>query len=313
MWGAVVGTGMDIATSMLKQGIQSEHMAEQRRQQLEADKKMADYNYKLSMQKFKDTGYEAQAKQMRDAGLSVGLMYGGSGGGGQTAQLSGSGTSAPQQMNMDSGMGIAALQAQTQNEVLKAQAENLKADTKKKEAEASKTVGVDTDLGNKQIESLTQGIENAKAQEELTKIESQLIDIRVRKENETYYSWLDRFENETSKIKAEAKSAMAESKVNQATINEKIGIIKQELINSGLQNILTEANINLTNERVKEIGVKLEQAWKQLEIQGKANDINAKRQVVDEILGQDNLQVQKDSSVVRKVFEIFRTIGHQFN
>ena len=46
----------------------------------------------LQMQMWKDTGYEAQMKMMKDAGLNPGLMYGMSGGGGQTTGSQGGGS-----------------------------------------------------------------------------------------------------------------------------------------------------------------------------------------------------------------------------
>ena len=55
----------------------------------------ADAEYKRNLQMWKDTNFGAQRAEMEDAGLSVGLMYGGSGAGststagGQATQPSG--------------------------------------------------------------------------------------------------------------------------------------------------------------------------------------------------------------------------------
>ena len=116
------------------------------------------------------TNYANQVKQMEKAGLNVGLMYGkGGAGGSTTAQPSGGGASGG---NAPMPMDIANMLNQVK--LTQAQIENINADTKKKNVEAEKTAGVDTDLGKMQIESLGQGINNQKAQESLTNIQTKI-------------------------------------------------------------------------------------------------------------------------------------------
>ena len=56
--------------------------------QVEAQKELADYGMGISKQMFEATGYEAQRRQMEEAGLNPALMYGHAGAGGSTMSAS---------------------------------------------------------------------------------------------------------------------------------------------------------------------------------------------------------------------------------
>ncbi len=97
----------------------------------------------LSYQQWLKTNYPAQVEQMKKAGLNVGLMYGGAGGAGGTTQTSGggsaSGGNAPQPQQLD----IADIM---QTSLLKAQKENIEADTENKKSQTGRTdVGTESD------------------------------------------------------------------------------------------------------------------------------------------------------------------------
>lgn len=84
----------------------------------------------LALQQWKDTNHSAQVRETKKAGLSVGLMYEGGGGQGQTS--TGSGGSAPSQApaNYDvGGMGIAGMQTMMQMKMMEAQIDKTKAET----------------------------------------------------------------------------------------------------------------------------------------------------------------------------------------
>lgn len=141
--GMIAGTVLGMASQ--KQGEvagQNKMFAEE-----QSEKRMADYYYKLGMQKWKDTGFGAQADQLRDAGLSVGMMYGGAGAGGQTSDIK---TSA---RNVESGnqLGAVGMQIGSQLALTKAQTDNVKAQTEKAKAETQATQ-TETDYRNKGVE-----------------------------------------------------------------------------------------------------------------------------------------------------------------
>ena len=111
----------------------------------------ADAEYKRNLQMWKDTNFGAQRREMEDAGLSVGLMYGN--GGGQAASTAGGDGMQPSGPKMNPVE--AALQQQAMGLQLKqieAQNRLASAETAKTLAEANKIAGVDTkgqDLENK--------------------------------------------------------------------------------------------------------------------------------------------------------------------
>lgn len=117
--------------------------------------KAAENAYKRQMamyeRSYKDQSYEAMRKQMEDAGLSVGLMYGGSGSGGGAGAMSGApqgetggaqagnaeGPAAQQAANIATAeLGLRMANAKADLEVKKAQIKDIEASAEAKRAEA---------------------------------------------------------------------------------------------------------------------------------------------------------------------------------
>lgn len=125
--GAVLGIGAGLVTDELNN---------QRAQSNAYDafvrgKQMTDYNRNAQLGLWQDTGYGAQVKQMKEAGLNPALMYKGAGSGGSTSLAVGNAQKAdtiPSKAIEGMGMGL-------QAELQQAQVDNLKADTAKKGAE----------------------------------------------------------------------------------------------------------------------------------------------------------------------------------
>lgn len=130
----LIGMGMGI----LQQGMQDKRQVSQQgrllKQQLKYDQAMSKFNQGMALDMWHKTGYGPQVKQMKEAGINPALMYGMGGGGGQTAQSpigSVNSANAPSGGG-EIGMGI---QQAMQVALLKAQKENIEADTKNKEAD----------------------------------------------------------------------------------------------------------------------------------------------------------------------------------
>jgi len=83
----------------------------------------------LQMDMWNKTNYGAQVKHMEDAGLNPALMYGMGGGGGTTAGSQGGGSAASGQAQAQTAMDMANIG------LIRAQIENIKTDTKNKEAD----------------------------------------------------------------------------------------------------------------------------------------------------------------------------------
>ena len=153
----------------------------------------------LQMQTWRDTGYGAQMGQMKEAGLNPALMYGMSGGGGQTtgSQSGGSAQSGSAAAPMDIGAIAQVALMTAQAGKLKAETANIEKDSKNKEVTWSKivaeTVNLTEDSIRKNMEndvkyqSLSAEIKkikedalNAELNNQLTKLKTELTEEQVR-------------------------------------------------------------------------------------------------------------------------------------
>lgn len=195
--------------------------------QIRGNKEMLDYSNAaqeaMQMRMWDKTNYSEQIKQLEKAGMSPGMLYGGSGGGGATmggggASGSVSGASAG---DPNSAMGMG-LQMASQLALQKAQKENIEADTKNKEAEAiNKTTEGEIKTATKDS-AIKQIIESANKtmSEAIIKANEQTISDRTMQEQLTQVveSTLNKIlTNQNLKIenkKKEAETAIKEFEAN---------------------------------------------------------------------------------------------------
>ena len=177
--------GMGIGQNVAKQNDQRQLQQQENlaRLGLHMDKQRMDYQNEKQLEMWEKTNYKAQVDQMKKAGLSIGLMYGNGGGGGATT-----GGNMPTSNVGQAPVGGGEIMGMLQLRSQEAQIELMKAQAEKASAEANKTKGVDTKLGETQIENLTQGIENQKAIQELTKIQSRISNLELNLKEESFES-----------------------------------------------------------------------------------------------------------------------------
>lgn len=238
--GAAIDTGMGLMLEKHQDKRQLQQQQKLTDMQLAGQQIMTDYNMKKQLEMWKATSYKAQIEQMAMAGINPGLLYGMSGGGAQTtgnANGTVTGAHAPTGGNEIAtmmGMGI-------QRALLQAQKENIEADTKKKEVETAKTAGVDTTLATTQAQSLTQGIENAKAQQALTNIQTAINSVQLQFDKDTLQIRESGVNLAVSKLNEEINLLSKENLLNAATLQTKINQAKQQLASTILQQWLTTA------------------------------------------------------------------------
>lgn len=239
---------------------QLEQQKELGRLQLGFDKEMTDYSYMKQLQMWKDTNYKAQVEQMEEAGLNPALLYGMGGGGGSTTgggAASSRGSEAPK--GGGEMMGIMGMSMQ--NALMGAQIKNIQADTKKKEVEADKTAGIDTELAQEQKENLVLQQVISK----YTGLEAERVYERIKKPNTGIEAktWQDEMEARQG-IAGTIYELWAEGKLKEKSLAE----IESILLGNAKSREEIRAiykNIELLEENIK--GAKLDNIIKDLEAQ----------------------------------------------
>lgn len=251
--------------------------------QMKGQKDMALFNYQQQMKMWNETNYKAQVAQLNKAGLNPGLLYGMGGTGGATigsAQGQGPGMGdAPKGGGEALGMGIVGAQTAAQLALLKAQKDNIEADTANKEAQTTKTAGVDTKLGETQISSLTQGINNQKAVETLTKIQGDIAEYEKEIKGETLKASIYMAKYQTDIALQQLNIIKNEGIISENTWMQKIELIEQELAGKIASNELTRTQTTKTEAETQQLSktialeyAKLKNLTDQTEIQKKLQE-----------------------------------------
>lgn len=254
---AAINTGLGLALQRHNNRVQLEQQRKLSEQQLGFDFRKMEEQRRLQMQMWEDTNAAAQMEQLRKAGLNPGLMYGQSGPGGITGAGATS-ANAPNARDQGDILGIQMIQAQRNL---------IEAQTEKTKAEAEKIAGVDTAKTTAETASLTQGIENQKAQARLTTIQGNLAEIEESLRTDTYEDTAETIRYTARKAEKELGILSNEKEISDQVKDEKIAIVQGELIGLGLANELKREQITLTDEQTKKVIADVAQGWKALSIQ----------------------------------------------
>ena len=162
-----------------------------------------------------------------------------------------SGAAAPsgsgQESEVIAGMGIQAAKMVAELSLLKAQKDNINADTQQKNIEAAKTAGVDTTKTIVDTDAALQGIQNAKAQEVLTKAQAAYQNVANEIQGKTIDEQVDTIKATAQQQISESESAMFKANVDNKTQNITIAKMIQEGVNTMLQADLIKAGTALQN------------------------------------------------------------------
>lgn len=236
------GSVLSMATAPIAAKNQRRHQLALMQKQYEYNEKTAENNQERNKEMWDYTNYENQVKHARNAGLSIGLLYGQGGGQGMSATgAQAEGTGQP----TDKGTEAAQRQQQIglQMADIAATVELKKAQAKEAEAEADKKKGVDTDLA-KSITKLNEALaitENMKTEEVAAKIKY----------------WGDA----SVEMFQSARKHAAEADILEGTKENEIQKSAYEAYNTMLQGLETISKINLNEEQTKAIGENLAIAW----------------------------------------------------
>jgi len=272
--------GMLTANSRRKQQMadQTKLMEIQQQNQMALNKQ----GQQLAQENWDYTNAENQVKHYENAGLNVGLMYGGNGAGGTLSSGSGGGATggtAPTPENPGI-MGIQLAQLQSQVELNKALAN-------KANAEATKTGGVDTESTIASTGLTKMNTENAKLESQLR---SQGLEVT-----------LDTLIANRDKAVAESSSAITNANVSASTKESQINKINSEAANEAFKLTLMQADKNLTEEKTRAITQELAQEWERLSIELDKVGIGKMNNAIQEFTAKMNARLGTQNLEMRRI------------
>ena len=270
------------------------------RNQLEQQKKLSEQQAKIQnesqMRMWRDTNYEAQVGELKKAGLNPALLYGKGGGGGTTVGAGVGGgqaanVAATQSANTQStGMGIQGAMMLSQMELMKSQADKAQAEADAIRGYKAEQATADVTLKGVQAESLTQGINNQKAVEALTKVETTLKQIQAYEQQTSQEDRLNYIEYTTNKALEELNLIKNEVYISDQIMDDKIKIVTAEGIGAVLNNALTIAKtkaeykgIQVNNATIRKLSNDTAQKFIELTLQGEGQKLQAKQIAINEL------------------------------
>lgn len=223
--------------------------------QIKGSKELSDYQLQQQMKLWEQTNYKAQMEQLEKAGLNPALLYGMSGGGGTTAAAAAGGmptSTQPHKTPILESMGMG-----MQMQLMNAQRRDLEASAKLKEAQADKTSGVDTQEAQTRIQSMTQGIQNQKAQEALTWVQREIAQVQASVQRQTMQEAMETITNLAHKTYEEVRELRIENDLSTEQFKDKVKLLKMEIAQIAVHNALMNAqkeNVNQdTKNKIQEI------------------------------------------------------------
>lgn len=287
---AGVGMGMGIANSVIGGAIQKSQNESLMRQNMKYQKEMGKYNSDLAFEQWNRTNAGAQVKHYEDAGLNVGMMYGGTGAGGATAQTGASGTVNGATANDNSavmGMGI---QNAMQLALMEAQKENIEADTQNKLTDAGYKGGVQTDNTTADTESKQLANQWERFMQEKDSQGESLKEKGVRVD-------INKMRADISKIDAEI-----------LTIPEYLKL-EAEKVKQGAQRIVIEARNATTAEQRNVITERIAELERGLRLKMQGAEMNQKEQHQGDQKGMhnDRMDQQTADRYMRAIEGLFST------
>lgn len=303
--GAAAANGI---MGMVAGGINDRRQVRQQRRMNEANKPYVEWLNQQQLKMWEATGYGAQREQMMKAGINPALMYGMSGGGGQTAQIAqsqaGAAPSGGGEMMGMVGMGL-------NMQLMKAQKDLLESQAAKNKAETAKTAGVDTAAAEQGVseskarqELLLQGVDNARQQHTLMELEATLKNMENFEKQGTQEDRMDYIRWQTRQANRQLQIVTNEAYISTTTMQEKVKIVQQAAIGAALANVMQGENIK---------GAPVDRAAKQQAIKESINSImqgwDKMEQANKELLIKDILKNYNTDPTVSMTKQLMDMIG----
>jgi len=267
----IVGSLMNIGAGRRQQRRSKELMDINQNHQMELNKQAQ----QISQENWDYTNVENQVKHIENAGLNVGMMYGGSGTGGASGASASGGSagmaSGAQDIPVNSGIGMDIMTQLAQVEAMKASANKANAEADNIRGAGTNNTNADTAL--KQMQTANLGIINNIGNKT---IDEQILAIKAN----------------ADKAQSEARTQLVGANVAETTQGSQETIIKNQAIASALEAGLKQSQINLSQAQIQNMA-------QQIAI-GK---FNANQSA--EFKGLDTVAGSQVNKLINKIYEIF--------
>lgn len=228
------------------------------------------------VEQLKEAGIPASMALAQGSGIGTGGARTSAQGGGASGQQAGAAPRAADSMMM--GLTFAKLGAETQ--LLKAQAKNLNADTTKKS-------GVDTELGNQQIENLRSTKEGQDLANTMQGLDNQIKEMTMQYEIAEAKSQAEYITRRSTIALEDYAQKVIQTELDEATKKEKIKQAIAATANQQAEATLKLAQGKYTEAQKDALAVQLQQGWAQIALNKESNENVAQRIIQDkEIWGE---------------------------
>lgn len=239
---AAIGGALGMAFGRMNDRRQFKQATKLGHLQLGLDKLQTDYNFQKQLEMWKATNFSAQMAELKSAGLNPGLIYGMGGAGGATTNIE-AGNVTGQHAPTGGGEPIAMMQTMAQLGLLRAQRENIEADTANKKADIPVKAATVPKI-TAETASITQGIQNQKAQETLTRLETELKDLQKRLQTSTFHDQEQQVHWQMEKTYKELEILRNEKLLSDEQFKDKVSLLRNQAVGQHLDNLLTQAQTN---------------------------------------------------------------------
>lgn len=264
--GGLIGAGMGLLMEKHNDKRQIRQQQKLTDMQLAANQQMGLFNYEQQMKMWHDTNYSAQMAELKKAGLNPALLYGMSGGGGQTIGSTGGQNISTGHAPSGGGEIMGMMMNKAQIDLIKAQTANVQADT----ANKPKT-GANIEAST---QSITQGIENQQTQNALMKAQTAATNINA-----------ENTQTQTKVIEDQIQLLDRDVEISNATKEDKIRQIKAESVNSILTGESIKAKINVDNAQIEKMSQDIAQGWENVNINKFKAQIEANFKGIGQVAG----------------------------
>lgn len=281
-WDDAAGVALNTGLGLLLEGHNDQRQIRQQQKltdmQIAAQKNLSNYSYDKQYEMWLKTGPKGQMEQYKAAGLNPALMYGMGGGGGVTTGGAPSTSVGSGQAPSGGGEMMGLMLARAQMGLMQAQ-------TEKTLAEAEKTKGVDTQVGQSQIKLMAEQTNNEFLKGRILTVDKDIQETELTLKQETLADSIDTVKYNLRHLQVSLEKLTTEKDITQETKSAIISEVKQRAIGALLQNALTKAQIVKTDAEVKTMAATIAQGNVKLGIEKFKSTIEANNPSLWNVIG----------------------------